>query len=128
MLSLMLVKRENFKAYIHAKSGQKLSWDAKRDFRRQPLDVPEGIFFGMSLYVGSTEKRSEMLSERPSDLPQMQIYVLDSSWMYSRKEEIPRVRRHMVQLNNDFGEASLGAIWRQLCRAWDSLPAVSFDW
>ncbi len=125
----VLISRENLKFYIHAKSGTTLSWDAnlERDFRQQPLYVPEGTFFSMSLYVRSEEKRSEMISERPSDLPKMQIYVLDSNWMTSRKDEIPRVRRHLRQLNNDFGEAALGAIWRQLSRAWDSLADVSFE-
>lgn len=120
---------QEFQAFYHAKSGEKLKWDRnlERDFRSQPDHVPEGGRYSMALYVRSLEKRKAMLSAKPADLSPMGIYVLDPAWMAARKSSVPRIRSHLLTLNNDYGTASLNAIWHQLRRAWNDLRELSLE-
>lgn len=104
---------EQLQAFYHAKSGTTLKWDAKleRDFRSQLDLMPAGGSSSMALYVGSSDKRSEMLATKPADMPPLAVYVLHAEWMTTRKALIPSIRRHLLVLNADNGTASLEAIW-----------------
>jgi hypothetical protein len=109
--------------YVHAKSGTSVRWNRNliRDFTTQRTNAQPDVQTILELWVGTREKRQEMIGNAPAGLPRIRYHVLPEPWLDQHPSEIPRILRPLSNCVRQVHSPSL------VRKAWDRIKAAQSE-